>query len=381
MRHAYASSTARQVNKEATYFMRFCVLFGFTHLALAKDELTFMRYVAWLSATCSHDTISNYLQGTRVLYQHRGLGHPFTDMYNLAMLRRGLHRLKGGPARKKRPITPAMLLAWQQLMDSRNCMHTALLACMLVAFFGFFRKSTVAVAGSSLADPELYLRRENITVDEQLYCLAIRVPKSKTNPYRERVDTIYIAGHRGMPLDPVAAYKRMLSACPAPPDAPAFGYTQGGSYTPITHAFFVRNTKQYAAAIGVSPAEVSGHSYRRGGATCAFAAGVPDQLIQWQGIWASLCCWGLYRHPGGDPPAHLAAHAPQHSAPVIWGGPPRSRAAAPAPACGRAGVGNLSALRAPGNLSKCKQHSATGSHRAGGSQQEQQQQLRACIQP
>ena len=30
------------------------------------------------------------------------------------------------------------------------------------------------------------------------------------------------------------------------------------------------------------PAEVSCHSYRRGGATFAFAAGVPDPLIQWQ---------------------------------------------------------------------------------------------------
>lgn len=297
MQGAFAPSTTLQIKKEAFYFFRFCALFGLTHRALAKDQLTFMRYVAWLSRTCSPDTISNYLHGVRVLYEQRGLGHPFTDMPFLAMLRRGLRRQQGTPPKKKRPITPAMLQQWRLLMDPSNSMHTALFACMLVAFFGFFRKSTVAVATSSLADPELYLRRQDITVDRQRYCLVIRVPKSKTNPYKERVDHIYIAGLQGNPLDPVAAYQRLLDANPAPPGAPAFGHGPTGAYTPITHRFLVKNTKQYAAALGIDPAEVSGHSYRRGGATFAFAAGVPDPLIQLQGLWASLCYRGYIDMP------------------------------------------------------------------------------------
>lgn len=297
MQHAFAASTAQQLKKEAFYYLRFCALFGFAHLAFAKDELTFMRYVAWLSATCSHDTISNYLHGVRVLYQQRGLGHPFAGMVFLPMLRQGLRRLKGGPARKKRPVTPHMLRMWQQLMDSTNPMHSALFACMLVAFFGFFRKSTVAVGTGSLADPDLHLQRRHIAVDEDRYCLVITVPKSKTNPFRERVDSIYIAGSRGSRLDPVAAYKAMLQHSPAPPGAPAFGWVQTGSYVAITHAFLVKSTKQYAAAIGMDPAEVAGHSYRRGGATFAFSAGAPDQLIQWQGIWASLTYRGYIDLP------------------------------------------------------------------------------------
>ncbi|KAL4458597.1 hypothetical protein ABPG75_013462 [Micractinium tetrahymenae] len=132
-------------------------------------------------------------------------------------------------------------------------------------------------------------RRQHISVDEDRYCLVILVPKSKTNPFRERRDHIYVAGGRGSPLDPVAAYKRMLQLSPTPPSAPAFGWMRNGQFVAVSHAFFVRSTKQYAAAIGMDPSQVSGHSYRRGGATFAFTAGAPDQLIQQQGIWASLC--------------------------------------------------------------------------------------------
>lgn len=297
MQAAFAPSSAAQIKKEAFYFVRFCALYGLSHLIFARDELTFMRYIAFLSQTCNHDTISNYLHGIRVLYQQQGLGHPFTDMPFLAMLRRGVRRLRGAPPKKKMPVTPSMLRRWQLLLDAASPAHDALFACMLVAFFGFFRKSTVAPAGSCLADPDLHLRRRDITIDPRRYCLVIRVPKSKTNPYRERVDEIYIAGLAGCPLDPVAAYQRMVTGSPAPPEAPAFGFNTIEGYKPITHPYLVKSTKQYAAAIGLDPAEVSGHSYRRGGATFAFAAGVPDALIQQQGLWASLCYRGYIDTP------------------------------------------------------------------------------------
>lgn len=297
MQRTFAPSTAQQIRKEAFYFIRFCALHGLSHMTFARDELTFMRYVAWLSHTCTHDTVSNYLHGIRVLYQQRGLGHPFTDMPFLAMLRRGLRRLKGGAVRKKRPITPAMLRAWRLLMNAADPAHKALWACMLVAFFGFFRKSTVAPAGGGLADPDLHLRRMDITIDREQYCLKIRVPKSKTNPYREREDIIYIAGQHGSPLDPVAAYADMVASAPAAPEAAAFGHSNNGRYVPLTHPLLVANTKQYAAAIGIDPREVSGHSYRRGGATFAFQAGVPDNLIQLQGLWASLAYRGYIDLP------------------------------------------------------------------------------------
>ena len=134
----YAASTPKKVRQAVHYFVRFCCLYGWQDKALAGDELTFMRYTAWLSLTCKHDTISGYLHGVRVWYQQLGLGHPFQDMPLLAMLRRGIRRRTGGSVRKKRPITPAMLLRWATMLQSCTSDPTrvAVVACMLCAFFG-----------------------------------------------------------------------------------------------------------------------------------------------------------------------------------------------------------------------------------------------------
>lgn len=300
MSSAYAPSTGKKVQQAIHYYVRFCCLHGFQDKLLAGDELVFMRYVAWLSQSCKHDTISGYLHGIRVWYQQLGLGHPFENMHYLALLRRGIRRRTGGSAKKKRPITPHMLLRWAGMLlrsSAGDPARVAVFACMLVAFFGFFRKATVAVATNSLSDPGCHLRRRDIAIDRQRYCLVITIPRSKTNPFGERRDLVCIAGTPGSDIDPVAWYERMLRLSPAPPEAAAFGFLSQGSYCPVTHKLLVATTKGYAKSIGMDPREVAGHSFRRGGATFAFHTGVPDLLIKLQGIWASACYQGYIDLP------------------------------------------------------------------------------------
>ena len=56
----------------------------------------------------------------------------------------------------------------------------------------------------------------------------------------------------------------------------------------LLHADLVLAAKRMAELVGVDPGSVSGHSFRRGGASYAFRAGVPDVLIQYQGDWRSM---------------------------------------------------------------------------------------------
>lgn len=245
------------------------------------------RYVAWLARTCQYCTICNYLQGVRVLYQQAGLANPLEGRFRLRMLLQGVRRTRSGPPAKKHPVTPDLLMRWGSLLDMRQPRAAALWACMLVAFFGMFRKVTVAVGRESLFDGDLALTRACITVDLAAYCMRIAVPKSKTNQYRERPDVVVIAGIPGSRLDPVAAYLAMLRLAPAAPGQPAFGCAQGGAYAPVTHAELVRAAKALVARCGLDPALYAGHSFRRGGATFAFSAGVPPALIKLQGLWAS----------------------------------------------------------------------------------------------
>ena len=58
---------------------------------------------------------------------------------------------------------------------------------------------------------------------------------------------------------------------------------------PVTYSQFNGKLKQLIQACGLNPDDYSTHSFRWGGASCAFCAKVPDPLIQLQGDWASDC--------------------------------------------------------------------------------------------
>ena len=63
---------------------------------------------------------------------------------------------------------------------------------------------------------------------------------------------------------------------------------RSGHYTIITKSQFVSVFRSRLQRLGVSDSsKFRGHSFRRGGATWAFRSGVPGELIQVYGDWAS----------------------------------------------------------------------------------------------
>ena len=67
----------------------------------------------------------------------------------------------------------------------------------------------------------------------------------------------------------------------------AFSLISRRGPVPVTYNQYNAKLKELIQACGRDPDEYSTHSFRRGGATCAFHAKVPDSLIQLQGDWVS----------------------------------------------------------------------------------------------
>ena len=200
----------------------------------------------------------------------------------------GVRRLKQQPDRRKRPITPQMLLSFLTVLPLESSFQVCSFTAMVIAFFGFFRKSNVTVASPSLFDASKHLRRGDVRVDLHRYCLWVSVRWSKTLQFGERVLEVPIVGMQGHPLDPVAWWQRLCAAVPGTAESPAFCYVdENGALQILTHAAFVKQTKALVAKVGLDPNTVSGHSFRRGGATFAALAGVPAELIKLQGDWRS----------------------------------------------------------------------------------------------
>ena len=106
---------------------------------------------------------------------------------------------------------------------------------------------------------------------------------------RDRAHKIPLLQIPGSPLCPVAAYKNMCNLIPLKEHQAAFSVISSTGPVPVTYPQFNGKLKQLIQACGLNPDDYSTHSFRRGGASCAFRAKVPDSLIQLQGDWASDC--------------------------------------------------------------------------------------------
>ena len=91
----------------------------------------------------------------------------------------------------------------------------------------------------------------------------------------------------GSELCPVTAIRHYFSLVPASSRSPFYCVPNGCHLSPLTSYTFANTFKKLVSIIGLDPKNFSPHSFRRGGATHAFQADVPEHLIQIHGDWRS----------------------------------------------------------------------------------------------
>jgi len=288
--NALAVSTAKQYDSHMRYFVRFCVLYGITDELRGPSESALIRFVAFCARTAKHVSCVQYLKGIKSYYRdhgHSDFAAPGTYRALYRVLK-GVRRSGAGGVTRKCAITPEMLSLYLAKLIKHQPFAAATRACVLVAFFGFFRKSNVATATDAPWTTTHCLRVMDIEFLAAEYALRITVRRTKTVQFGERDVVVHIAGLAGNVLDPVAAWLDHIRASAPGSVLPAFAWAHEGRHAPYTQDYLVGAAKAMATMGGVDPASVSGHSFRRGGATFAFLAGVDDLLIQQQGDWRSI---------------------------------------------------------------------------------------------
>ena len=104
---------------------------------------------------------------------------------------------------------------------------------------------------------------------------------------------IPLAAIPGSVLCPVTAYHNMVKLNPASETGPDFivdARKAGASrQAPLSYKQLQEKIKYLIHKTGRDPLAYSSHSFRRGGCSWAFKAGVPVNLIQQHGDWLSEC--------------------------------------------------------------------------------------------
>jgi hypothetical protein len=229
----------------------------------------------------SPDTIRNYVSSLKTLHLLANLPTQQFDHPQLKFTLAGIQRsLRHQPTRAA-PITPTLLSNMVHLLSPTNPHHIVYIALFTTAFFTMARKSNL-VPTPHINSPDHFITRQDISLTSDTALITFRT--SKTNQCAARVHQIPLFNIPHSPICPVAALKNMFTNIPASPTSPAFILPNN---RPVTYSDYNNLTKILVKTMGFRPSLYSTHSFRRGGATHAFQARVPSELIKLHGDWKS----------------------------------------------------------------------------------------------
>jgi len=230
-------------------------------------------------------TVANYLSGVKTLHLLQGVHLDSFKDISVKLVLKGAGKVLQHVVRQATPITPVILLDLENHLDLGDPVDATWWALFLLCFFLLLRKSNVVPVSVASFDPRKQLLRSDFVVKKGF--LMVNGKWSKTNQCGERSGGLPVLSVPGSVLCPVTAYINMCSLVPAEPSDPAFGEMRGQRYVALTYRRLLLKLKTLIAATGRDPKGFSTHSFRRGGATFAFKAGIPGELIKVLGDWRS----------------------------------------------------------------------------------------------
>ena len=283
-RATYAVSTKVTYGSQLLCYLRFCIYFG--RPPIPVDQLTLLTYTAFLARGLKPSSIPPYLNIIRIIHCERGYPNPLQNNFELLCLKKGIARLHGTPAVQKLPITTDILLRVKSVL-SDDSFDKVFWSCLLIGFFGFFRKATLLPRSATNFGSCILIRDLHIMDCESF---KITLHRTKTIQFGQRVlEVPFCAAPAGSVLCPMVALRAHLALLPADTTQPLFSFQLGDVTVVITHAAFVKRLRDILTVLGFQPSKYSGHFLRRGGATHAFNVGLSPFLIKCRGDWASSC--------------------------------------------------------------------------------------------
>lgn len=232
------------------------------------------------------DSIRNYLSGVKLIHILVDQNSPQFGAVDLKLALRGMARLKPHTPKQALPITPDLLLKFANILDLSNPFLAVFWCLSVFAFFLMARKSNLVPNTANSFDHKKQLCNRDIFLSHD--CVLVRLKWSKTNQFGKRTLNIPLVAIPKSRLCPVRAYRNMKRLVPGgKPSDPVFSLPSSKKLVPFNYTHLQCTLRKCLEIIGLDPIAYSSHSFRRGGATTAFRAKVPPELIQLQGDWRS----------------------------------------------------------------------------------------------
>ena len=242
-----------------------------------------LRFIAFLGrGSLTYESASNILSSVR--YFASVLDPPSSKVFEKVLVRDSLAGLKAQlsrPVHQKLPVSIEHLVKFFNTLDLSAPKHLAGWCAMLLAFFGCLRLSNLVPSAQVKFDPLKHLKRDDIMIVDNMVLVFFKW--SKTNQSARKVSWIPISPVSDPRFDLRIYFKKLFNSVKVPDSAPLF------SFEDKCHSrnSLVSLLNLCVSEAGLSPADYSWHSFRRGAALFAFELGLADSAVQLLGDWSS----------------------------------------------------------------------------------------------
>ena len=297
LKAAFRPGTFKNLKTQLNTYLLFCE--HFNRLASPIDQETLCGYACFLAEHFkSSGSVRNYLSGIKTWTVL--LKFDVEEFYSptLKMTLLGVEKLNTYIPKIRLPLEPAHLYSIYKVLDLSSIQNTVFWALLLIGFYGMLRKSQFANNSRNTFNPKEQLTRGDFQFTHEGLIHVINIQWSKTRQKHNKIHQIPLKRIEDCVLCPVLAYSRMVKLIPALPQEPAFGLpSTKKDICAFSKSDIDKMIKDVLAQCHLDTDQYSFHSLRRGGGTCASAAGCSDNEICTIGNWTSSCYRGYILHP------------------------------------------------------------------------------------
>ena len=277
-RNQLAETTRRAYQADCAHFADWCDAMsrrGRSEVAaLPADPRSVWLYLTELVAdgnAAGYQPATLERRLSAIKWHHETGGHPSpTTHIRVRELMAGIRRTYGRRVERVEPLTTDMLAKVVAVIGTDTVAALRDRALLLVGFAGALRRSELAA-----------LTREQMRREGRGYVIELIGTKDDPNRYGRDVA---IPEYAGSPLCPVAAVDAWLAAAEIT-TGPVFRRVRRGGKVgdvALSAASVALIVKRCAAAAGIPPDRLAGHSLRAGHATTAAVNGATDRTIMHQ---------------------------------------------------------------------------------------------------
>jgi hypothetical protein len=200
-----------------------------------------------------------------------------TQHYLVRLAMRGAKRQLGTAPRRKRPLSPGLLMRIRRRVDRRCNRSVACWAAVVCGWWGMLRRSSLLPR--ILAEPPVLHRS---CISQYASGVLLETSYSKTNQFRGRKHSVLLpklaSGHPLCPVTALAEHLRLNRVFRAGDSL--FSFLENGRREALTGCRLEAMFKAWLSECGVGSEGFSLHSLRRGAATAAARLGLDVKEIQ-----------------------------------------------------------------------------------------------------